>query len=188
MAIGNVHLGNPITPPGLGPQSAANSFPVVFANDMPPLSIVRSWTNKLRYVDMNASSGGIARGSAVTTTWTDVYSYTGSGLLAGFILNIETFSDWKVRLIVDSTEEIFDTNGITSNDMATDSIYDVDDVSDVNQAFLGLSKGSHDRIVFTAPTQMPIKYTSKIEIKLARLTGAPSKKFQAGLVVLSKDT
>ena len=143
------------------------------------------WNSKLRYIDMNASNGGIARGTAVTTSWTDVFSYTGSGNLAGFILNVETFSDWKFRLLIDG-EEVFGSDGMLVVDMSNDAIYDVDDVTDVNQAFLGLSKGAHDRIVFTSPLNKMIRYTSSIVIKLARVSG--SKKFQAGLVILSKET
>jgi hypothetical protein len=185
MSIGSSHLSNPVTPPSLGQQTSANSFPVVLPSDQ-IINISRSWGSKLRYIDMNASNGGVARASAITTTWTDIFSYSGSGYVAGFIVNVETFTLWKFRLIIDG-EEIFDSNGITSDDITTDTLYDLDDVTDVNQAAIGISKGSHDRFVFSAPLGQVIKYTSSVTIKLARVSGG-SKKFQAGLIILSKET
>jgi hypothetical protein len=170
----------------LGQKPSSGSIPVVFSSDISAIPIQRSWNSKLRYVDMNASSGGIARGSAVTTSWTDVFSYSGSGYISGFIINLETFTLWKIRFIVDG-EEIFDSAGITSDDLIGNAIYDMDDVADVNQSYLGLSKGSNDRFVFSSPSIQNIKYNSSVVIKVARVSGG-TKKFQAGLIVLSKDT
>lgn len=158
-----------------------------FSDPAEIIATSRYWSNKLRYVDMNATNGGVARGTAITTSWTDVFSYTGSGALSGFILNIETFTTWKIRLVIDSTEEIFGSDGIISDEIQGDLIYDLDDVTDVTQSFIGLSKGSHDRIVFTCPNIIPIKFSTKIEIKLARVSGG-TKKFQAGLIILQKDS
>ena len=170
-------------------SGANNYFPgkVVAEISGLPTASVQAWSDKLRYVDMNVASGGIARGSAVTTTFVDVFSYTGSGYFAGFILNVETFTLWQTRLIIDGNEILIGSNGISSDDMSSDTVYDVDDLTDINQASLGISKGSHDRIVFTSPLDIPIRYDSSVVIKLARTSG-PSKKFQAGLVILSKET
>lgn len=163
----------------------AGSFGDPLGADASVTVLSNNWNKTLRYVDMNASSGGVARGTGITTTWQDVFSYSGSGYVAGWILNTEVFTDWKVRFIIDG-EELFDSNGLLFADLTGDAIYDVDDVTDVNQSFLGLSKGSHDRLVYSAPLNRPILYKTSVVIKLARVSG--SKKFQAGLVILSKET
>lgn len=167
MAIGAGSFGDP-----LGADASIN----VLGN---------TWNKTLRYVDMNASSGGVARGTSITTTWQDIFSYSGSGYVAGWIVNTEIFTDWKIRFLVDG-QEIFDSNGLLFADVTNDAIYDLDDVTDVTQAFLGVSKGSHDRLVFSAPLNRPMLYKTSVEVKLARVSG--SKKFQAGLIILSKET
>jgi hypothetical protein len=148
-------------------------------------STTPSWSKFLRYVDMNASNGGIARGTSIatSTTWHTIFNYSGSGFLAAFLINVETFTGWEFRLVVDS-ETIFT---LSDNDMTSDSIYDLDDVTDSNQAFIGLSKGAHDRFIWHSPLSAPVYYSSNITIQIRRPT-APAKKFQAGLVILSKET
>lgn len=163
----------------------AGSFGDPLGADATVTVLATNWNKNLRYIDMNASNGGVARGTGITTTWTNIYSYSGSGYIAGWMVNTESFTDWKIRFIVDG-EEIFDSNGLLFGDITNDAIYDLDDVTDVNQAFLGVSKGSHDRLVFSAPLNRPILYKTSVEIKLARVSG--SKKFQAGLIILSKET
>lgn len=146
---------------------------------------VPSWSSSLRYDDMNAGSGGVARGSSIpnSASWTTLYSYSGSGYVAGAIINVETFATgWEFRLVIDG-QQIF---SLLDTDMAGDAIYDVDDVSDVNQAFLGLSKGSHDRFVWHSPMNAPVYYSASVSVQIRRQAGA--KKFQAGLIVLSKET
>ena len=150
-----------------------------------PISAITSvpaWSKKLRYVDMNASSGGVARDTVISTTYTTVFSYSGSGYVAGFLLSVETFTGWTFKLTIDS-EIIFE---IPAEDITTDKLYDMDDVSDLGQAALGLSKGSHDRLLFHGPQNAPLYYESSVAIAIKK-SGA-SRKFQAGLIVLSKET
>lgn len=146
---------------------------------------VQFWSNKLRYVDMNAGTGGVARGTSIpnSASWTTLYSYSGTGYIAGLIVNVETFATgWEFKLVVDGDEiySLLDTN------LAGDAIYDVDDVTDVNQSNLGISKGSHERFVFSSPLNKAIRYNTNVTVQLRRQAGA--KKFQAGLIVLSKET
>jgi hypothetical protein len=149
------------------------------------VTTVPSWSKTLRYDDMNVANGGVARATSIpnSASWTTIYSYTGSGYVAGIIVNVETFSTgWEFRLVVDSTT-IF---SLLDTDLTGDAIYDVDDITDVNQAYLGLSKGSHDRFLWHAPMNAPVYYATQVQVQLRRQAGA--KKFQAGLVVLSKET
>jgi len=144
---------------------------------------VPSWSKKLRYDDMNVSTGGIARDTSLSGgTWTTVYLYNGSGYLAGILMNVESWKDWEFRLIVD-TETIFT---LKADDIQNDKIYDLDDIDDVNQAFLGVSKGSHDRFLWHPPFSSSLYYASNVTVQARKIGGA--KKFQAGLVVLSKET
>lgn len=146
---------------------------------------VPSWSSKLRYIDMNAAGGGVARGTSIpnSAAWTTLYSYSGSGFIGGFICNVETFATgWEFRLIVDG-DTIFQ---LLDTDLSGDAIYDVDDVTDVNQAFFGISKGSHDRFLWHPPMFSPLYFSTTVQVQLRRQAGA--KKFQAGLIALSKET
>lgn len=144
---------------------------------------VPSWSKKLRYDDMNATTGGVARGTNISgANFTTLYSYSGTGFLAGIIINVETFADWTFQLEVDG-EVIFT---FLASDLTGDSLYDVDDISDFNKAFLGVSKGAHDTFVWHPPLNAPMYYGSTVVVKLKKAGGA--KKFQAGLVVLSKES
>jgi hypothetical protein len=142
---------------------------------------VPSWSKKLRYEEMTTLSRGTS--IATSTTWTTIYSYTGSGFLAGFLVNVETFSGWEFRFLVDG-DTIF---SLADTDITGDAIFDLDDITDVNQSSLGLSKSSHDRLVFHAPLSSPIYFGTSVTVQIRRPT-AGAKKFQAGLVVLSKET
>jgi hypothetical protein len=144
---------------------------------------VPSWSKKLRYVDMNVASGGVARDTAITTTYTTIFNYSGSGYVAGFLVNVETFTTWTFKFTLDS-EVIFE---MTAEEITTDKLYDLDDVGDFGQAYIGLSKGSHDRLVFHGPGGSPIYYESSVKVEIKRTSGA-TKKFQSGLMVLSKET
>lgn len=151
-----------------------------------PSSSVQAWSTKLRYLNMDASNGGIAWGSAVGTTATTIFKYTGSGYIAGFLINTELFTDWIYSFLIDGIE-IFPTGGLLSNNITGDSLYDLDDVSPPNQDMIGISKGSHDRLVYTTPLAIPIRFDSVVEIKLHRGV-AGTKKFQSGLIIMSKET
>lgn len=146
---------------------------------------VPSWSKKLRYEDMNVLNGGVARGTNIATSanWTTTYTYSGSGYMAGFIINLETFTGWEIRLVIDG-EVIF---SFVDNDLAADTIYDVDDVTDQNQSALGISKGSHDRFVWHSPLSSPLYFAATGVVQIRRPT-AGAKKFQAGLMVISKET
>jgi hypothetical protein len=154
-----------------------------------PVSAVQAWSNKLRILDMNGSNGGVARGTTVTNAaWVTIYSYSGTGYVAGCVINLETFTDWEVRILIDGMDILIGSSGISSDDIQDDTIYDLDDITDTHQSALGLSKGSHDRIVWTPPLNIPIYFSSTVSIQIKREAGKASKKFQAGLMFISKET
>jgi hypothetical protein len=141
-------------------------------------------TSKLRVVDMNASSGGVARSTSIGTTWTDIFNYSGSGLLTGFLVNFESETLWNIRLIID-TEEVFSSNGIAINDMVNSALYALDDGVDRNTPGFGIQLSDDHKFRWNSPLGLPIKYTTNITIKAK---ASSSKQFRAGFITLTKDT
>lgn len=150
---------------------------------------VPSVSSKLRYNDMNATTGGVARETLIAGTFTQIYSYTGSGLLLGMVLNLENKDKWYIRLMVDG-EEVFGSAGLFTLDMVDDKVYDLDDGGSplsTSEGRLGISMEEHARFVWTPPSGFPIRYTSSIKVYVRRSDGA-SKKLYAGLAILTKET
>ena len=139
------------------------------------------FSNKLCYEDMNASTGGVARGTGITgTSFTQVYSYSGSGLVLGFLISLQSMSDWTVKLEVDS-QNVFCSSGIDLHDLTETNLYGFGD----NQASsLGLSRSGS---VFHFESVRPITYSSTVKVYAAPDSPA-TKNFQAGLIALTKET
>lgn len=146
------------------------------------------WNKKLRYEDMNASSGGVARGTGINTAWVKVYEYSATGgYLAAFMVNVETKDKWYFRLVIDN-EEIFGASGIFSEDLHGDAVYDFDDSGKTLNEMedrIGIMFGSHDRLLWTPPSNAPMLFSSSVKIYIKR-TVADGKKFRAGLAILQK--
>ncbi len=69
---------------------------------IPSSGTIPSVGSKLRYDDMNASTGGIARGTSISTgVWTKIYEYLGSGIVTSCLINLEDKKNWAIRLQVD---------------------------------------------------------------------------------------
>lgn len=146
-------------------------------------------TNKLRYVDMNASSGGVARGTSVAgnSTWVSVFSYTGSGYLLGFCMNLATATTgWQIRLVIDTTEEVFGATGLLTSEVDTLYTYTIG-TSNTPRAGAGLGTTT-SMFYWSSPLDSPIKYNSKVQVFVMRATGQIAKTFNAGLLTLTKDT
>lgn len=147
-----------------------------------------TWSSKLRYEDMNAGTGGVARNTGINTDWVQVYSYTGgAGFLGGMILNIETKDKWYIRLQIDG-EELFGASGIFSEDLHNDAVYDVDDSGKTLNEMeieLGLMFGSHDRFIWTPPNTQVLRFASSVKVYVKR-TVADAKRFRAGLMIIQK--
>lgn len=148
-----------------------------------------NWNSKLRYINMTA----IARQASITAAsgWNTAFTYTGSGKIASFILNLEGTADWAVRLIVDS-EEVFGSSGLLLTDVTSDAIYDMDDSGKGSDEGLGVShgifSGAHDGFNWKSPLDCPLAYSSSVTIMVSRVTGSATKKFRAGFIIFSKDT
>lgn len=139
--------------------------------------------NSLRYDDMNGSTGGVNRETTINTTWTNIYSYSGKGLLFGFAVVMEDEKKWYYRLVVDG-QEIFGPNGIFYHDMEKDDIYDFMQGSNNNEHHIGIllsNKGFH----WESPLQFPMRFATSVVLKVKHASS--SKKFRGGLIALSKE-
>lgn len=141
--------------------------------------------NKLRYVDMGVASGGVAREAAITdAAWTTVFSYTGSGLVFGFSLGLESGNDkWLVRILCDGYD-ILPTAGLNSNDMNSASVYNLGAFEGVGVNMIQTGSG----LKWSSPNNLGLLYTTSFSIQVRRVTGGGSKKFRAGLIALTKET
>ena len=143
--------------------------------------------SKLRYLDMNASNGGVARGSTISTSWVDVFNRSGSGYLFFGIISFETNTDWEIRIIIDD-EDLFGIKGISMNDITGNSIYDLDTTGKGNgdlDDHIGIVLGDNNRLTWHPPTGASLYFASNVIFKVKRRAGSASKKFNAGLVSLT---
>lgn len=150
-----------------------------------------SWSNKLRYDDMNVSTGGVVRGTIFnnTTGWVQMYSYSGTGYLMGAQMTLQGAVDWEIRIQVDG-DEIFGANGIKGNDMNTTTLYNMQtsskSIPELDQE-IGLMWGSSDRFQWHGPFLIPVRFESNVKVYL-RKTSSGNRTFNAGLVTLTKET
>lgn len=140
----------------------------------------------LRYDDMNAATGGIARGTAISpNTTAALYSHSGKGQLYGFLLNLEDFQstskNWKIELLVDAQAVFsFDTK-----DFVSVAAYDLKRQTTFREAsILGLEV-TESAFTFNSPRH-PLRYAQNVLVRVTRTLGAAAK-FQAGFIALTKE-
>lgn len=159
----------------------ANSFDIGQLQGGAPIPAANS---KLRIVDMNATTGGVARGTSISTTYVTLFQYNGSGLLFGWLITCASFSsNWQVQCTIDGVD-LFEGGGILTSDMYSNSVYNIDSTS-ARESFVGLAV-LNNSMRFECPRLAPILYASSVVIKARRVT--TNQNFNAGLVVLSKET
>ena len=144
--------------------------------------------NTIRYEDMNASTGGVARETSITVAagWTPIYSYTGSGKFHGFNLMLESpDSDWYIRIVLDSTIDVLmGSTGIFTTDMFGNTLYDLSPGGAFGgSSNIGITITDHNAIQLVPPANLFITFSSLLEIKVKRVNTA--KKFRAGFVIRS---
>lgn len=154
---------------------------------------ISTWDgSKLNYEDMNASTGGVARGTTVTNAaWTKVYEYSGSGAVPYWQLSLEDHNRWRIRFVVDG-HEIFGSAGISTVDMEDGNIYEMNFDSDDQFAplFAGINFGiGRSNLVFWgSPHNLPVHFDSTVQVYVRRAAGTSSTRFRAGLMIIHKDT
>lgn len=144
---------------------------------------IPSFSNTLRYEDMNVANGGVARNTNISSTLTNVFSYSGSGLVIGFEVFLEKILEgWTIQLLIDGVN-VFSSAGL----LVVEYVSTPFDLSEdrIRYPLLGFhTKGEHFR--FQSPMHYPIRYTSSVVVK-AKKTGT-TQSFRAGFIVLTKDT
>lgn len=154
----------------------------------PPRVIPSNAGTKLRVVDMNVASGGVARGTGINSTsvYTTVFNYTGSGhifsLLVGFEGNLIGADDFNIKFEIDS-QIVFE---ITTSDIGTGNLYNLNATGD--EATMGMSLTSNVFRFTAVPTISGIFYATSAKVSIKKATSATSKQFRAGMVYMTKET
>jgi len=153
-------------------------------------SIIPTLGTNLVYDDMNVANNGIARGTSIVAGagWTQVYSYTGSGILMGVLQTLETIegtaaSGWFVRLVIDSNE-LFTATGIATRDLATSTIYNFNIGTTPSPTWGGLNI-VQDTFRWDSPNNLPVSFTTNVTVYVSR-SGAVNKLWRAGVVCIAK--
>ena len=130
----------------------------------------------------------------------NVTNADGSGVLlaSGFILNAQPLkfnnagelltatTGWQIRLVIDTTEEVFGATGLLTSEVDTLYTYTIG-TSNTPRAGAGLGTTT-SMFYWSSPLDSPIKYNSKVQVFVMRATGQIAKTFNAGLLTLTKDT
>jgi len=141
-----------------------------------------AFSNKLRYVDMNAASGGVARVTAITTTFVTLFYYSGTGLFGGFVLTLDTApGTWLVELEIDSNP-IFN-GGILLSDVDATTVYNFNGAGSWEPDFIGMEFRTE---TFRWAPLYPITFGIDVRVKTRKTSGTSN--FLAGLAVLTKET
>lgn len=132
-----------------------------------------AFTNKMR-VEIDTTTKSLSS----TTTYTTIYTYTGSGLFVGwngeFAANRADF-----RMIIDGTETIVNTTSIIAGGLAAT-------VSNASRWQNGSGIQANSGVIDIS-FRYPIKFNTSILIE-ARLTSGAAMNFQQGIMYIEKDT
>lgn len=142
-----------------------------------------SGINKLYFDDMNASNGGVARDTAITTNYTTIYNRNGSGLVFGFTISFEGNIIGADAFIIKFTIDSLVIAEINTIDIGTNSLYNLGSNGDSN--LLSFQVNSNN-VLFKSPANSGVRYNSSIKIEIKKDSGS-NKKFRAGLISLTKE-
>jgi hypothetical protein len=180
---------------GAGGKNRATVDAEITASSIIPVAIVDGSpfiSAKLRYADMNVANGGVARGTSIVccaSPETTVFSYSGTGKLIAFQINLGSLSsssqNWRVILLIDG-EEIFGSGGLNSQDLISSSVYDLNSAGAREPNTVGMEVvGS--TLYITVANIYPVAFMSSVVIKVKKTVGSTGP-FNAGLVLLTKET
>jgi hypothetical protein len=179
-SLASIDAGIPAT---LGQTTMSASMPVTIASNQPAIPL-RPYFIKYTYDDMNAANGGVARDTAVGTTYVTIYNYSGSGYLFGFSVTLEGnlvgADPFSIQLTLDSVI----TFTLSTLDIGTAALYNF--LTDGDSNLLGVQVNSNT-FVFKAPAAGPLQYSSSVKVEIKKLTSG-TKRFRAGLISLAKET
>lgn len=141
------------------------------------LSIIPSTPSTIVYEDMNATTGGVARDTFISSSFVDIYSYTGSGSFYGFNATFETPDQWFLRLVVDGNDVLMGSTGISTAELEDVALYNIKKgEGPTRPPVLGIARDANS-FIFQLPN--PITFTTSISVKAKSVA---SKRFRAGFV------
>ncbi len=139
--------------------------------------------SKLAYDDMNATNGGVARGTSINTTYTTIYSRSGAGYIFGFTVSFEGNIIGADEFILKFTVDSLVVAEISTADIGTNAIYAAG--SDLDALMWGFQVASNN-IVFKTPGSGGLRYNSTVQIQIKKASGS-NKQFRAGIIALTKE-
>lgn len=139
--------------------------------------------SKLSYDDMNASNGGVARGTAINTTYTTIYSKNSSGFIFGFTVSFEGNIIGADEFILKFTVDSLVVAEISTVDIGTNAIYAAG--SELDALMWGFQVANNN-ITFKTPGNGGLRYNSTVQIQIKKASGS-NKQFRAGVIALTKE-
>lgn len=144
----------------------------------PSGNVIPTVGTDLKYEEMNATFGGVARNTNIGSTFTTIYEQTGEGILIGFLITLEsiTASEWFIKLEVDNTL-VFELSII---DLIDKDIFGFDEDTTKNiPEWLGIDIRDNT-FRYEGPNDLPLSYNNNIKIQIRKTNG--DKRFRAGLL------
>lgn len=138
---------------------------------------------KLAYDDMNASTGGIARDTQVSTTYSTIYNRSGSGYIFGFSVSFEGNILGGDEFVIKFTVDSIVVAELSTVDIGTNAIYNLGSDGDAN--ILGWQT-LNNNVMFKTPASGGVRYNSSVKIEIKKASGS-NKRFRAGLIGLTKE-
>jgi hypothetical protein len=137
---------------------------------------------------MNSITGGVARSTPISdVAFVNLYSYTGTGLITGFLTTLEDLDKtWLIKLTVDG-QEIFGLNGFSTKDLDKSSRYNFDVNKEVFDPSMGIDI-QKDTFRWGGILNKPIRFKIGVVISVKRFTGESPRKFKAGLIGIHKES
>lgn len=139
--------------------------------------------SKLYYDDMNAANGGVARGTAVSTSYTTIYNRSGSGHIFGYSVSFEGNIVGADEFILKFTVDSLVVAEISTADIGTNAIYAAG--SDGDAAIWGFQTANNN-VMFKTPGSGGLRYNSTVQIQIKKASGS-NKQFRAGIIALTKE-
>jgi len=141
------------------------------------------WSNKIQYLDINSSVGTYDRGDTISSSWADLFTYTGSGIFYGFLATMEDPKDVYFRVVSDGVDIFNGTTGIENEDIDKRDRYNLSTHDESISPFNGLSQNEKTTYL-NLGVIAGLRFESSFQVKIR---DGGTKKFKAGLVTILKD-
>lgn len=140
--------------------------------------------SKNSFIDLNASVGGVARNTIIPATFTNVYSYTGSGVFYGFLVGTENLQDFFARVVVDGVYyPFFGTAGLSLGDVDSNALYNIREFSAQGNEPFDMAYRNNNFYWFCS---CGFGFNTSITLQLRSVGG--NRRFRAGFVRVTKDS